>query len=262
MCPTEQPSNPPVEPKRKVTVVGSTGLVGSQLVALLTAAGHDIVEVSQSSRFDVLTGEGLDEALAGVDVVIDVVNSATPDDSAEAFFEQTSANLAAAAGAAGVGHYVVLSIVGADELAGVAGYMRGKLAQETAAEHSGVPWTVVRSTQFHELAEPITESLIDGDEVRAPDAHIQTIASAELAAVLVRVAIGEPLNTIHEVGGPRKMTFSDMARAVLAHQGRGLAVIDTTPPTYFGLPINDTTLVAGDHAEHGTIPLTDWLARS
>ena len=244
-----------------VTVIGSTGLIGSQIVERLTASGHRIVEVSQATRADVFTGEGLDEALAGADVVIDVVNSATPDDASEAFFQQTSANLSAAAAEAGVGHYVVLSIVGADRLAPVAGYMRGKLAQEAAAADSGVPWTVVRSTQFHELASSITESLVVGDAVRVPVASIQTIASAELVDALVGIALATPLGAIHEIGGPERMTFAEMARTVLHHQQRDLQVIEDPAVGYFGLPIDATTLVPDEHAPRGTTPLADWLAR-
>jgi uncharacterized protein YbjT (DUF2867 family) len=246
---------------RSVTVIGATGLVGAQLVRNLRATNHRVVEVSQSTRADVFTGEGLDEALAGVDAVIDVVNSATPDDAAEAFFEQTSTNLAAAASKAGVGHYVVLSIVGTDRLAPSAGYLRGKLAQETAAAASGVPWTVVRSTQFHELAESITESLVVGHEVRVPVALIQPIASAELVDSLANIATGAPLNAIHEVGGPERMTFASMAQAVLEHQRRDLCIIEDPTAGYFGIPINATALVPDERAPRGTIPLTDWLER-
>ncbi|QXC61625.1 NAD(P)H-binding protein [Aquihabitans sp. G128] len=251
----------PTEPATKtVTIIGSTGLIGSQLVRNLTAAGHRIVEVSQETRADVLTGEGLDEALAGSDVVIDVVNSATPDDSAQAFFEQTSANLSGAAAAAGVGHYVVLSIVGADLVAPVAGYMRGKLAQEAAAAASGLPWTIVRSTQFHELAEGITDSLIAEGEARVPVASVQTIASAELVEILAGIATGTPLNEIREVGGPQRMSFADLVRTVLSHQDRDLDIVEDPTVGYFGLPIEQTTLVPGEHAQRGTTTLTHWLA--
>ena len=249
------------DPTRSITVIGATGLIGRQLVPLLRSRGHDVTGASRDSGVDLLTGQGLDDALADAEVIIDVINSATPEDSSEAFFEQTAANLSAAAAKAGVGHYVVLSIVGADEMAPKAGYIRGKVAQESAAATSGVPWTVVRATQFHELAEPITESLITGDEVRAPEALIQTIDSAEVTAILARVAVEEPLNTIHNVGGPQKMTFSDMARAVLHHQSRTLNVFDDPSATYSGLNIDFTTLVTDDEAELGTTRLADWLAR-
>lgn len=250
------------EPTKSITVIGATGLIGRQLVPLLRDAGHDVTASSRASGVDLLTGQGLDDALVDAEVIVDVINSATPEDSAEAFFHQTAANLSAAAARAGVRHYVVLSIVGADEMAPKAGYIRGKIGQEGAAATSGVPWTVVRATQFHELAEPITESLIDGDEVRAPAALIQPIDSSEVTAILARIAVNEPLNTIHNVGGPQKMSFSDMARAVLRHQSRTLDVLDDPSATYSGLNIDYATLVTDDAAELGTTRLVDWLARS
>src|SRR5690349_20790085 len=140
--------------------------------------------------------------------------------------------------------------------------MRGKLAQESAAAASGVPWTVVRSTQFHELTAGITESLIVDDEVRVPVASIQTIASAELVEILADIATGAPLTTIHEVGGPERMSFADMARTVLAHQQRSLNVVEDPAVGYFGYPIEATTLVPDDAAQRGTTPLSDWLARA
>jgi uncharacterized protein YbjT (DUF2867 family) len=250
------------EPTKSITVIGATGLIGRQLVPLLSNRGHAVTRASRDSGVDLLTGQGLDDALADAEVVIDVVNSPTPEDSAEAFFKQTAANLSAAAAKAGVGHDVVLSIVGADEMAPKAGYIRGKVAQENAAATSGVPWTVLRATQFHELAAPITESLITGGEVRAPEALIQTIDSAEVTATLARIAVNKPLNTIHNIGGPQKMSFSDMARAVLRHQSRTLNVLDDPSATYSGLNIDYTTLVTDDEAELGTTRLADWLARN
>jgi uncharacterized protein YbjT (DUF2867 family) len=246
---------------KNITVIGATGLIGRQLVPLLRGSGHNVTAASRDSGVDLLTGQGLDDALADAEVIIDVINSATPEDSAEQFFEQTAANLSAAAAKAGVGHYVVLSIVGADEMAPKAGYIRGKVAQECAAATSGVPWTVLRATQFHDLAEPITASLIVGDAVRAPTALIQPVDSAEVTAILARIAVNDPLNTIHAVGGPQKMSFSDMARAVLRHQRRTLDVLDDPSATYSGIAIDHATLVTDDTAELGTTRLVDWLAR-
>lgn len=246
--------------RKKITVVGATGLIGRQLVPLLRGGGHDVTAASRASGADLFTGDGLDDALAGADVVIDVINSATPDDSAQAFFEQTSANLSAAAARAGVGHHVVLSIVGSDEMASQSGYIRGKLTQERAAAQVGTPWTVLRATQFHELAEPITESLLVDDAVHAPVALIQPVDSAEVTAILARIAVGQPLNAVHHVGGPQKMSFADMARTVIRHQGRTLDVIDDPTATYSGLAIDHTTLVTDDDAELGTTRLEDWLS--
>ncbi|TRW81176.1 SDR family oxidoreductase [Mycolicibacterium sp. 018/SC-01/001] len=249
------------ERTKRITVMGATGLIGRQLVARFRDAGHDVTAASRDSGVDLLTGQGLDDAVADAEVVVDVINSATPEDSAEAFFQQTAANLSAAAAKAGVGHYLALSIVGADEMGPKAGYIRGKLAQERATATSGVPWTVVRATQFHELAEPITESLIAGDQVHAPAALIQPVDSAEVTAILARIAVAEPLNTVHNVGGPQRMSFSDMARTVLRHQSRTLPVLEDPSATYSGLSIDVTTLVTGSEAELGTTRLVDWLGR-
>ncbi len=250
----------PIETPKRITVVGATGLIGRQLVPLLGDSGHEVIPASRASGTDLLTGDGLEDALAGADVVVDVSNSATPDDSAQEFFERASANLSAAAARAGVGHYVVLSIVGTDVMAAQSGYIRGKLAQEHAAANAGIPWTVVRATQFHELAEPITESLIADDVVRAPMALIQPVDSGEVTAILARMAVGGPLNVVHQVGGPQKMSFADMARTVLRRRGRPLDVIEDPSATYSGLAIDHTTLVTGDDAELGTTRLEDWLA--
>lgn len=247
------------ETSKKIAVVGATGLIGRRLVPLLRSDGHEVTAASRASGVDLLTGVGLDSALAGADVVVDVINSATPEDSAEAFFERTSANLSAAAASAEIGHYVVLSIVGANQMAAESGYIRGKLAQESAAAKTGTPWTVLRATQFHDLAAPITESLVSGDAVRAPMALIQTVDAAEVAATLARIAVGQPLNSIHHVGGPEKVTFADMARTVLRHQGRTIDVVEDPSATYSGLAIDYTTLVTGQDAELGTTRLEDWL---
>jgi uncharacterized protein YbjT (DUF2867 family) len=245
---------------RTIAVIGSTGLVGRQLVQRLVSSGHRVVEVSRESGADLLTGEGLEEALSGVDTVIDVINSPTPEDSSEGFFERTAKNLASAVRGAEVRHYVVLSIVGAGALAPLSGYMRGKLLQESAAEGSGVPWTVMRSTQFHELAGSIVESLIVDDTVRVPRASLQTAASRELVEILARTAVGDAHNAIVEFGGPEKQSFADVARTVLAHQGRSLEIVDDPDATYFGLPVDDTTLVPTS-GTRGITTLSDWLAR-
>lgn len=245
----------------RITVVGATGLIGRQLVPLLRGRGHDVVAASRATGVDLLTGAGLADALTGADVVIDVINAPTPEDSAQQFFEQTSSNLAAAVRASSIRHHVVLSIVGADIMARDAGYLRGKLAQEQAAAGSGVPWTVLRATQFHELAEPITESMIRDGEVRAPIAAIQTVDSAEVTAVLAGIATGTPADRVREVGGPQQMSFAEMARVVLRRQGRELPVVDDPAATYHGIPVDQTTLVTGAGAELCATRLADWLAR-
>lgn len=246
---------------KKITVLGATGQMGTQVVRLLTAAGHRVVAASRASGVDVASGTGLDGAFAGAGTVIDVTNSATQEDRAAfEFFEAASSNVMAAVKRASVDHYVVLSIVGADRLS-TSGYMRGKVAQEQAAAASGRPFTIVRATQFHEFTVAITESLICDGEVRAPDALIQPVASAEVADTVARLASAGPVGGILEVGGPEKMSFAELAHTVLAQQGRDLRVGIAADATYFGIPVQRTSLVTGDGAELTSTRLADWLVR-
>ncbi|KUI25213.1 LysR family transcriptional regulator [Mycobacterium sp. IS-1496] len=245
----------------KVTVMGATGQIGAQVVELLRRGGHEVVAASRSSGADVLTGEGLAEALTGADVLVDVTNSPSFEDGpVMEFFRRSSANLVSVADAAGVGHYVVLSIVGADGLP-ESGYLRAKVAQEKAVAESGLPYTIVRATQFHEFAEMITGTLTVGDEVRAPDALIQPIAAADVAAEVARVAVAEPRNGVVDVGGPDKLPFADLARAVLAARGADVPVVIDPDARYFGTPVDETSLVTGDGAVIATTRFSDWLAQ-
>ena len=235
-------------------------MIGSQVVEILTAAGRDVVGASLRTGANVLTGDGLDDAVAGAAVLVDVTNSPQlEDDPAIDFFTRSSANLVKAATGAGVGHYVALSIVGADGITD-SGYMRAKVIQERTIAESGVPFTIVRATQFHEFADAIVGSLAVGDEFRAPVARIQPIASADVAAAVADAAQRAPAGGIVDVGGPEKMTFADLARAVLAHQGKDSTVIDDAAATYFGARVDHDTLVTGDGARLGTQRFADWLA--
>lgn len=243
----------------KITVLGATGQIGSKVVELLTAVGHNVVAAARNSGVDVLTGAGIDDAVAGADVLVDVVNSPSfEDDPVLEFFTTSTSNLVSAAQQAGVGHYVALSIVGADGLP-ESGYMRAKVAQEKLITASGLPYTIVRATQFHEFAEMITGSLIVGEELHAPDALIQPIAAADVAAAVAESAVAAPANGIVDIGGPDKITFADLARLVLADQGRELSVVVDPHATYFGTPVNATSLVTGDGAVLASTRFTDWL---
>ncbi|TDL10485.1 SDR family oxidoreductase [Mycolicibacterium obuense] len=243
-----------------ISVIGASGMIGSQVVQILTAAGHDVVGASLRTGANVLTGEGLDDAVAGAAVLVDVTNSPQlDDDTATDFFTTSSANLVKAATGAGVGHYVALSIVGADGITD-SGYMRAKVIQERTIVESGVPFTIVRATQFHEFADAIVGSLAVGDEFHAPVARIQPIASADVAAAVADAAQRAPAGGIVDVGGPEKMTFADLARAVLAQQGKDSTVVDDAAATYFGARVDRDTLVTGDGARLGTQRFTDWLA--
>jgi uncharacterized protein YbjT (DUF2867 family) len=245
----------------KITVIGATGLIGSQVVDLLGTAGHDVAAASRGSGADVLTGDGLADALAGAQVLVDVTNSPSfEDDAVMDFFSRSSANLVAAGKAARVGHYVALSIVGVDGLP-ESGYMRAKVVQEKTITESGLPYSIVRATQFHEFAEAIVASLVVGDEVRVPDGAIQPIASAEVAAQVARVAVAAPLDGVVSIGGQDKMSFADLARAVPAKQGSDKAVVVDPQATYYGTHVDDISLVTGDGALLGGIRFSDWLAK-
>ncbi|MBV9320251.1 MAG: SDR family oxidoreductase [Mycobacterium sp.] len=227
----------------KVVVIGGTGVLGSKVVEKLREHGHDVVAASPRTGVNTLTGEGLTEALSGADVVVDVSNSPSfDDDPAMEFFTKSTANLAAAAKAAGLGHYVAVSIVGADQLP-KSGYLRAKVAQEKLIEESEIPYSIVRATQFAEFTEAITSSMTVGDEVRVPDALIQPIAAEELAVEVARVAAAEPVGGIVNVGGPEKITFEQMARAVMARQGDVKTVVVDPQVGYFGTPLSMNSLV-------------------
>ena len=243
----------------KISVIGATGLIGAKVVDLLNDGGHDVVAASRASGADVLTGEGLADALAGADVLVDVTNSPSFDDGPVMdFFTRSPANLVTAAKQTGVGHYVALSIVGVDGLP-ESGYMRAKVVQEKAIAESGLPYTIVRATQFDEFAEAIVGPLDTGDEVRAPDALIQPIATDEVAAEVARAAAAAPLNGVVNIGGPEKISFADLARSVLATQGADKTVVVDPQATYFGTPVTDTSLVTGEGAVLGTVRFADWL---
>jgi uncharacterized protein YbjT (DUF2867 family) len=230
----------------KITVIGASGLIGTKVVDLLTAEGHEVVAASRSSGVDVLTGDGLAAALAGANALVDVTNSPSfDDDPVMEFFTTSTTNLVAAAKAAGVGHYVALSIVGVDGLPG-SGYMRAKVVQEKIITESGVPYTILRATQFAEFTDGITDSMTVGDEVRVPDALIQPVAADQVAAEVARAGAAEPLNSIVNIGGPDKISFERMARDVLARRGDDKTVVVDPEAGYFGTPLAERSLVTPD----------------
>jgi uncharacterized protein YbjT (DUF2867 family) len=230
----------------KIAVIGASGLIGAKLVESLSAAGHDVVAASRKSGVDVLTGEGLTEALDGAAVLVDVVNSPDfSDGPVMDFFSTSTSNLTAAAKKAGVGHYVALSIVGVDGLPD-SGYMRAKVAQEKIITDSGLPYTLVRATQFAEFADQITDSMVAGDEVRVPDALIQPIPAWKVVSVVTRAAVAEPLNKSVNVGGPDKISFEQMARDSLARRGQDKPVVVDPDAKYFGAALEERSLVTPD----------------
>jgi uncharacterized protein YbjT (DUF2867 family) len=244
----------------KITVMGASGQIGSKVVALLKDAGHETVAASRDTGADVLTGAGLVEALTGADVLVDVVNSPDfADGPVLDFFTRSATNLTAAAKTAGVGHYVALSIVGCDGLPD-SGYMRAKVAQERIITESGLPYTIVRATQFHEFADAITASLTVDGEVRVPEGLIQPIAGADVAAEVARVAQTAPVNGIVNIGGPDKLTFAGLAKLALAHRGESLPIVVDPAAVYFGTKVGDTGLVTSGDAIISDLHLADWLA--
>ena len=242
--------------------MGASGLIGTMLVELLTREGEDVVAASRRSGADVLSGAGLAKAVAGADALVDVTNSPSfEDDEVMDFFVKSTTNLVAAARAAGVRHYVALSIVGADALPD-SGYLRAKVAQERIIASSGLPYTIVRATQFREFAAAIVESMVvetDADEdgehdVRVPDAMIQPIAADEVAAFLAEVAVSPPRNHVINIGGPEKISFARLAREVLAIRHDDQRVVVDPLATYFGTTLKKDSLVTGAGALIASIP--------
>lgn len=230
----------------KIAVIGASGLIGTKLVELLSADGHEVVAASRNTGVDVLTGEGVADALNGADALVDVVNSPDfSDGPVMNFFTTSTTNLTAAAKKAGVGHYVALSIVGQDGLPD-SGYMRAKVAQEKIIKESGLPYTFVRATQFAEFADGITDSLVVGDEVRVPDALIQPIPADNVVAEVARAAVAPPLNDHVNIGGPQKISFEQLARESLARRGDTKTVVVDPDATYFGTAVDDRSLVTAD----------------
>src|SRR6185437_13580307 len=201
----------------KIVVIGGTGLIGSKTVAILRQDGHDVVAASPKSGVNSITGEGLKEAVAGAQVVIDLANSPSFEDAAVLkFFETSGRNLLAAEAAAGVGHHVALSVVGTDRLPD-SGYLRAKMAQERLIKTSGIPYTILRSTQFFEFMGRVAESFSDGKTLRVPPSFVQPIFSDDVVAALADLVLSPPLNETVEVAGPEKIRFDELVRRVLAN---------------------------------------------
>ncbi len=243
-----------------VVVVGATGLVGAKVVDILTANGVSVVPASRRSGVDVLTGDGLAEALADAQVVLDVTDSPSYEDGAlMSFFTTATDNLLAAERDAGVAHHVALSVVGADRMPD-SGYMRAKVVQESRIAESGVPHTILRATQFFEFARTIADVCANGNTVRLPDALIQPLAATEVAAKLTAIAAAAPADGIVEFGGPQQLPFADFIGTALTHYQDTRAVVTDPDARYFGAALQSRTLVAADDAARARIRFPDWLA--
>ncbi|GAB1577768.1 SDR family oxidoreductase [Bordetella petrii] len=246
----------------KILVIGGTGLIGSKLVDILARRGHQAIAAAPSTGVNTLTGAGLDAALVGVDVVVDVANSPSFEDKAVLEFFQTSGrNLLAAEAAAGVRHHVALSVVGTHRLA-ASGYFRGKIAQENLIEAASIPYTIVHSTQFFEFLGGIVQSGTEGDAVRLSPAFMQPIASDDVAAAVADVALAAPLNATVEIAGPERVRLADLAQRYLRKIGDARTVVADGEARYFGAALDDDTLVPGPGARLGRIDFETWFSRS
>jgi uncharacterized protein YbjT (DUF2867 family) len=245
----------------KIVIIGGTGLIGTKLTALLRADGHEVSPASPNTGVNTITGEGLADAFSGADVVVDVANSPSFEDEAVLdFFKTSGRNLLAAEAAAGIKHHVALSVVGADRLPD-SGYMRAKAAQEKLIRESGIPYTILRSTQFFEFVGPIVQSAINGEEVRLSPALLQPIASDDVAAALADVATAPPANGIVEVAGPEKIPLDVLGRQHLATRGEKLNVIADVHALYFGTRLDDRSLTPDGIPRLGAIRYADWLGK-
>ena len=257
---SEQKENQHMNKKLKIVVIGGSGLIGSKVVNSLRQRGHEVVAGSPSTGVNTITGEGLADALAGADVVVDVANAPSWEDKAVLeFFETSGKNLLAAEAKAGVKHHVALSVVGTERLL-ASGYFRAKMAQENLIKASPIPYTIVRATQFFEFVGGIAQGATEGQTVRVPAAMMQPIFSDDVAAVVAKVALEEPLNDMVETAGPDPIRQDELIRQFLKATGDPRTVITDSKALYSGAAINDQSLTPGDNPILGPTHFKDWLA--
>ncbi|WP_225826378.1 SDR family oxidoreductase [Streptomyces naphthomycinicus] len=241
----------------KIAVIGGTGLIGAQVVRNLTAAGHEAVPHSKSTGVDVISGQGLDEAVAGADVVVNLTNSPTFDEASPAFFQTSMDNLLAAARKNGVGHAVILSIVGTDQVPEL-DYYKAKALQENLLAAGSIPYSIVRATQFMEFMDAVLSWTADGDTVRLPATPIQPIAAKDVAAEVAEVAEGAPLNGIRNIAGPEIFTLDELGRMTLSHKGDNRTVV--TDPTAGMFAVVKGDVLTDKNAHLATTRYADWLS--
>ena len=245
----------------KIVVIGGTGLIGSKTVAILRQRGHEVVAASPQSGVNTITGEGLEEVLAGAQVVIDLANSPSFEDKAVLdFFETSEGNLLPAELSAGVGHHVALSIVAIDRTDN--GYFRAKVAQEKLIEASGVPYTIVRSTQFMEFLRGIADLSMDGGKVRLPPVLFQPIAADDVAGLVAEAALAAPRNGVVEIAGLERAPFNEIVARYLKAVGDPREVVRDPAARYWGGQVEDLSLVPLGEARLGRIGLDEWLRRA
>jgi uncharacterized protein YbjT (DUF2867 family) len=246
----------------KIVVIGGSGLIGTKVVNRLRQQNHEVVAASPATGVNAVTGEGLTEALAGAQVVVDVANSPSFEDKAALeFFQASGRNLLAAEAAAGVKHHVALSVVGTERLLD-SGYFRAKLAQENLIKAGGIPHTIVRATQFFEFMGAIAQSGTDGQTVRLSPALNQAIAADDVAEAMADAALAAPVNGMIEIAGPERAPLSEFAKRFLKAKNDPRNVVADPHARYFEVEIDDRTLVPGEGARIGATRFEDWLGRA
>jgi uncharacterized protein YbjT (DUF2867 family) len=245
----------------KIVVIGGTGLIGSKLVNKLREHGHEAVAAAPNTGVNTLTGEGLAEVLKGASVVVDVSNSPSWDDAAVLkFFETSTRNLLSYEAAAGVGHHVALSVVGTQLLA-ESGYFRAKIAQEKLIKESSIPYSIVHATQFFEFLKGLADISSDGGKVRLPPVLFQPMAADDVASGVARIAVGQPVNGIIEIGGPEQFRLDELVRRRLASLKDPRKVIADPNARYDGAKVSETTLLPGNNARLGDTRFEAWLTQ-
>ena len=243
----------------KIAVIGGTGLIGSQVVRLLNANGHQAVPHAPSTGMDLLSGRGLPEAMTGTDVVVNLTNSPTFDDASPAFFQTTMDNLLGAAQDAGVGHAVILSILGADQVPDLA-YYRAKVLQEDILKAGPVPFSIVRATQFFEFIDAVLSWTADESTVRLPATLLQPMAAADVAQAVAEVSLGTPLQGTYNIAGPEVFALDELGKVTLAAHGDHRTVITDSTAGMFAAMSGDA-LLAKDGAVIAKTAYREWLAR-
>src|SRR5688572_16623746 len=246
----------------KIVVIGGTGLIGTNVVNRLREKGHDVLAAAPNTGVNTITREGLAEALAGAQVVVDVANSPSFEDKAVLeFFQTAGRNILAAEIAAGVKHHVALSVVGTDRLT-ESGYFRAKLVQEELIRGGGIPFTIVRATQFFEFVGSIAQAATQGKTARVSPALFQPIAAEDVAAAVADAAQAAPVNGITEVAGPEKIGLAAMVRKHLEASGEKLEVIEDPEAGYFGMKVDNRSLTPGENPRLGSICCDEWARQA
>jgi uncharacterized protein YbjT (DUF2867 family) len=245
----------------KIVVVGGTGLIGTKLAGKLRRTAHEVIPAAPGTGVNTITGEGLDKALSGAEIVVDVANSASFDDDAVlSFFETSSRHLLAAEAAAGVRHHIGLSVVGTDRLP-ECGYFRAKLAQENLIKTSRIPYTILRATQFFEFVGAVIESSADGQIVRLSPALFQPVAADDVAAALADLTLAAPINGVAELAGPERFSLDEFGRRYLTATKDRRRVVADIHARYFGAELNDRSLTPANNPRLGAVCFEDWLTR-